>query len=112
MELTRRQAMAGAAAGALLPLIMAGAVQAQAAQAGLLDVRAYGAIGDGMADDLPAFLAALTAAKGTRAAGVYAPAGVYRLGGLTSGRPLDFGGVAGLVLCGDGPALTDRKSVV
>ena len=33
MELTRRQAMAGAAAGALLPLIMAGAVQAQAAGA-------------------------------------------------------------------------------
>jgi hypothetical protein len=99
-----RRAFTALAAGsaAFLPFVSRPAASsATTASAGLLDARDYGAVGDGMTNDLPALLAALAAAAGSRAVGVWACAGVYRLANTTAGRIFDLVR-AGLMIVGDG----------
>jgi hypothetical protein len=70
---------------------------AAACPAGASSVRDFGAVGDGAADDAPAFAAAVAAAA--EGGAVRVPAGTYYIrGGLTLDK--------GVVLCGEGPALS------
>src|SRR5689334_4349494 len=48
---------------------------------GIFDVRAYGAKGDGAADDTPAFTKAIAAADAAGGGIVHVPAGEYRIRG-------------------------------
>ena len=48
------------------------------------NVRSYGAVGNGMADDAPAVRSAITAAAAVRGATLYFPAGTYRLASVAS----------------------------
>lgn len=68
----------------------------------MINVRDYGAVGDGSHDDYPAFAAAITAAKAVNAnapSAVYAPAGHYMVS-----QPIVTGDFRGLV--GDGKTST------
>lgn len=70
--------------------------------AGRLNVREFGAIGDGKADDSPAFQRALQAAMGAGRAVVVIPAGEYRLGTQVSVE----GSPTALSLLGDGQGVS------
>ena len=70
---------------------------AAACPASASSVRDFGALGDGITDDAPAFIAAIAAA--VRGNAVRVPAGTYLVrGGLTIDK--------GIVLCGEGPAVS------
>lgn len=89
----------------------------------VVNVRDFGALGDGATDDSAAFQAAITAAQG-RASPVYVPAsptayvlgspltidGITMLGdGAGSALKLSFASGAGLTLAGDGPRLSGLR---
>lgn len=59
-----------------------------------INVLDYGAVGDGITNDAPAFIAARTAANGKK---IYVPAGTYKLNSVISSSE-------DLILEGDGPA--------
>ena len=80
------QICGGAIAGPLLGT--GGAAWAQAIPAGALNVRDFGARGDGVANDSPGINAALQAAQAKGNGGtVFLPAGRYVLRGVTQARP-------------------------
>lgn len=70
---------ANAAASAVSAAASATAAAASAAIATAHNVLNFGAIGDGVADDTPAFLAAMAAASAAGGAPIYVPAGDYRI---------------------------------
>ena len=55
--------------------------------ASICNVTAFGAMGDGVADDTPAFQEALDAAAAAGGVTVHAPAGTYRVILAVDGRP-------------------------
>lgn len=72
-----------------------------------VNVRDYGAVGDGVADDRPAIIAAFNAAKSMLPCEVYFPAGTY---GIGSGITIEMEyGTGGLRVCGAGRDVTTIK---
>ncbi|MEU1422525.1 glycosyl hydrolase family 28-related protein [Kitasatospora sp. NPDC005751] len=104
---TRRRALlAGAVAGLTGVAAVAGAGPAGAATTGSgtpdwFDVRAYGAVGDGAADDTAAVQAAINAAAAAGGGTVYFPIGRYRVVPAAGAPALTVGG-NGIRLVGAG----------
>lgn len=73
-----------------------------------VNVKAYGAVGDGVADDTAAIQGAIDAAEANQAA-IFFPAGIYR---VTSG--LDFAATSGQVVFGSGAGgvTTPKGSII
>lgn len=72
-----------------------------------INVRNYGAVGDGVADDRQAIIDAFTAAKSMLPCEVYFPAGTY---GISNGITVDMAyGTGGLRVCGAGRDITTIK---
>ena len=108
----------------LAALLAALAAAGSAASDGMLNVRDYGAVGDGKADDTTAIRAALNAAKsGPKGSGVILPPGQYRvtgtltienalLSGLAAGGwPADRGPMPTLLVdFTDGPCIHARDA--
>src|SRR3954453_19785124 len=66
------------------------------------DVRAFGAVGDGIADDQPALNRAVKAVTQNKGGVLYLPFGVYRCGrqaGMQNG--IEFAGVSGVTILFD-----------
>lgn len=77
MKLTRRQ-MLVLGSGLVLPVSGAGSARAQASATNRVNVRDFGARGDGIADDTRAIQAAIDHALQARKVAVHLPAGRYR----------------------------------
>jgi len=81
---------------------------AQVRELNLFNVKDYGAVGDGVADDTVAIQAAVTATlEGTRRGGVvYAPLGTYKITSTVTLPDPDGGFQDAISIWGDGPTLT------
>ncbi|RFA22547.1 right-handed parallel beta-helix repeat-containing protein [Subtercola boreus] len=80
-ELTRRALLTGAVSGAAAPGMMTGAPRQSVAvpEQLVFNVSDYGAVGDGVQDDLPAIKAAIAAAVADGGGTVWFPVGVYSI---------------------------------
>ncbi len=72
-----------------------------------INVRSYGAVGDGVADDFQAFVDAIAQAKLDGGLAVYAPAGIYEVS-----DSIFIDGCSGFKLFGDGPDATIIRAKV
>jgi hypothetical protein len=113
MTITRRDVLASGDHLAAALMLPAGAPLARplAAQAGdVVNVRNFGAVGDGVADDTPAIQAAVDYAQGNRKGIVFLPAGRYRL----AGAPAPGGDATpnGIFLGASNPYADDGRAVM
>jgi hypothetical protein len=87
---------------ALLSLMLTGRLFATENAPQRFDVRAFGAVGDGIADDQPALVRAAQALAQNKGGVLYVPSGVYRCGrqaGMQNG--IEFAGVSGVTILFD-----------
>lgn len=88
---------------ALVILILSGSLAASAAEvAARFDVRAFGAVGDGVADDQPALVRAVKALAENKGGVLYLPHGVYRCAAQKGAQNgIEFSGVSDVTILFD-----------
>lgn len=97
-DISRREFAAMIGCGLALPSAACRAGRA----AGAIDLRAFGAVGDGVRDDGPAFARALDAAR-TSGGELFVPAGTYLVTDRAIHDGARFAALAGVTIFGEGP---------